>query len=676
MEVYVSEVDNVPDGCLLSLSAGGSRRQAPLALKQKFAFGTSAATSASGHSGSGLKAEVLSIRGSARLPSAELKPVLWGYVDDPGASDVGMEGRPATMTVPVQPLASDGTQDAEMSVTLSIRPITSKDRLESKSLRGGSVTARSGGLLLEEPQLEKWALAATREDKAMNSSRRHHVALEAKAYLEDHRLLSFVEKLLRALVEERPQDPWHYIMSQAVAAELQQLRIPGPLEMEPGLKGAGTPSTSRSKPGQLTKQGSGPLLVLSMTSDTVEEMETGEALPQPVEAKDYYDRCAGLLQLKNSLGQEGFNSKKEFLLAVALSNLQVKDGFWLLDACSKLQGFFDTSGEELAVWTDKLMSLPAMDTGKPGFGDTTLSTFAPESELGQTGISFAGQTGTSSAFGSTAVLGSTTLPSGWRPAPQLEKKTLLPTVASSWSDVEQDSPVAAAKDKSAGSWYDRPSVGSWYKPILARPTKAKETSTGSMSVDDARVIASSLMSVCLPELLLEPMPPPSSDLTSPMASLPESRAGSRPGTSQLGTRPGSTMDKPSRLPASSPARPEPALQPAPAKAAAPGLPPAIETRTVAHMPSVATWLGVRRSGTPRPVQPLSLQPQAAASPVPAASFYEAELAAIKSAEEEVAEAAKENAHLLAENEALQAELEKLLALQRAAEEALTGSCAR
>ena len=48
--------------CLLSISAGGSRRQAPLALRQKFAFSNSSTAAAAAHGG--LKVDLLSLKGS------------------------------------------------------------------------------------------------------------------------------------------------------------------------------------------------------------------------------------------------------------------------------------------------------------------------------------------------------------------------------------------------------------------------------------------------------------------------------------------------------------------------------------------------------------------------------------------------------------------------------------
>ena len=72
MEVCLLKAENVPSGqgqqvaralpvrCLLSISAGGSRRQAPLALRQKFAFSNSSTASAVA-AGGGLK-ELLRLR--------------------------------------------------------------------------------------------------------------------------------------------------------------------------------------------------------------------------------------------------------------------------------------------------------------------------------------------------------------------------------------------------------------------------------------------------------------------------------------------------------------------------------------------------------------------------------------------------------------------------------------
>jgi hypothetical protein len=70
----VTHADNVPEGCLLSLCAGGARRQAPLVPRQKGAFSGQSAAAAVASGGSGIKVDILSVQGSARISAQELGP--------------------------------------------------------------------------------------------------------------------------------------------------------------------------------------------------------------------------------------------------------------------------------------------------------------------------------------------------------------------------------------------------------------------------------------------------------------------------------------------------------------------------------------------------------------------------------------------------------------------------
>jgi len=257
MEVSVVNAENLPDGCMLSLIAGHSRRLAPLVPRQKFAFSRTSAAAATAAGGSGMKVEVLSLQGTARISSVELLPN--GSIG--GGS--GMSGH--KIEVPVRWRGKSGTAvgDAVPSmVKLHVRPL----HKDSSKAGGGSETSRllgsgmslaSARVTSPEPAAElvdpiaeeplSMAIAPesatsllpaaltpaepvskpplmpvdrglttskpTRASPAPRNSARHHVALEARSYLEEHSILPFVEEMLRKLVKERPENPWQCISS-------------------------------------------------------------------------------------------------------------------------------------------------------------------------------------------------------------------------------------------------------------------------------------------------------------------------------------------------------------------------------------------------------------------------------------------------------------------------------
>lgn len=254
MEVSVVTSDNVPEGCLLSISAGGSRRQAPLLPRQKFAFSGQSAAAAVASGGSGLKVDVLSVQGSSRIRAEDLASTFMPE-EGTGGSASAAPG-PKMFQVDIKPSEkghkkgkhvedterseseSGQTSTGSMSVSLNIRAT----HLGSETARGGNQASSMASARREHGAEEQEALSMAasvvppnpsiteqqeenkkrkKEKKNIQqdtdgvtpprSSRRHHAALEARSYLEDHNILPFVERMLRTLVQERPSDPWHHI---------------------------------------------------------------------------------------------------------------------------------------------------------------------------------------------------------------------------------------------------------------------------------------------------------------------------------------------------------------------------------------------------------------------------------------------------------------------------------
>mmetsp|Transcript_5396 Transcript_5396/g.15081 ORF Transcript_5396/g.15081 Transcript_5396/m.15081 type:complete len:1291 (+) Transcript_5396:160-4032(+) len=230
MEVCVANVDNVPEGCMLALTAGHSRRLAPLAAKQKFAFALPAVNSAACAGGSGMKIEVLTIQGGARLEASNLMTAV---------SDKGVGGIPKSHRFEVPLELATGI----MKVGLQIRPAPAehKGRGAREAQRLARMASPDSG---REDRVKKQRLVpvdelASSADEAVGGGgagvgagagadrkggkHRHNVALEARTYLEEHRILPFVEEMMRVLVKDRPENPWSAIAGLFPKAEAAKI---------------------------------------------------------------------------------------------------------------------------------------------------------------------------------------------------------------------------------------------------------------------------------------------------------------------------------------------------------------------------------------------------------------------------------------------------------------------
>ncbi|CAE7556870.1 Tbc1d13 [Symbiodinium pilosum] len=151
MELCLLNAENIPDGCLLSVSAGGSRRQAALAPKQKFAFSNASTAAAVAAGGSGLKVDLLSVQGSACVASSELLPGLQKALGAGAGAEGNKDGH--QIEVIVNPPGPHGAVEEEftMKLNFNIKP-TSKERdgAETSRLASSVNTARTD---LEERHL-------------------------------------------------------------------------------------------------------------------------------------------------------------------------------------------------------------------------------------------------------------------------------------------------------------------------------------------------------------------------------------------------------------------------------------------------------------------------------------------------------------------------------------------
>jgi len=249
MELSLVTAENAPEGCLLSISAGSSRRQAPLQPNQKFGFSTSSTSAACVPGGSGLKVEVLTVQGTARISADEIAP----------RQDVGTlinnsyTSRMIEVPIEIPSLDPSGEGTAlrlkmrlrhrNQEFSNDIREKTPRIANENDSSLKAEVNPDQplNMVTVMQPAQNFAQLMDskdTKPDPSAKSWKRHHAALEARSYLDEHNILFFIERMLRTLVMDRPEDPWSCITSlfppgkRFVPAETQPPTKSKPMEQQ------------------------------------------------------------------------------------------------------------------------------------------------------------------------------------------------------------------------------------------------------------------------------------------------------------------------------------------------------------------------------------------------------------------------------------------------------------
>uniref|UniRef100_A0A7S1F5T8 RIIa domain-containing protein n=1 Tax=Noctiluca scintillans TaxID=2966 RepID=A0A7S1F5T8_NOCSC len=175
MEVIVTETCGLPEGCILSIRAGTTRRQAPLPLKDSFRFPSLPLNAKQ------FKIDVLESAGGSRLEISS--------------------GLPEEMhTVP---LLMVGGQKASVSLKIREEPsLCGKRANELKSMekgrRGGAPVAPGA----EQSAVSDPSDATDPQDAALK------LAAQARAYADDHNLPAVVQDLLQYVLREQPVAPY------------------------------------------------------------------------------------------------------------------------------------------------------------------------------------------------------------------------------------------------------------------------------------------------------------------------------------------------------------------------------------------------------------------------------------------------------------------------------------
>lgn len=189
MELHVVSTEGIPEGCVLSVRAGSTRRQAPVAADRPFRFPTSPAEALP------FKVDVLEPVASARLI---LRP--------------GEERRTdCQYTIPLEATGEDGEgkgpppdeKVSNMNVTIAVRPTEDNEKKEAE--KKAEETVEGDGI----PGAPK------KEAKAGSSaSSRHGQASAAREYLDQHNLVEFTQLLVQSVIKEQPDKPYAFMARQ------------------------------------------------------------------------------------------------------------------------------------------------------------------------------------------------------------------------------------------------------------------------------------------------------------------------------------------------------------------------------------------------------------------------------------------------------------------------------
>mmetsp|Transcript_78263 Transcript_78263/g.135794 ORF Transcript_78263/g.135794 Transcript_78263/m.135794 type:complete len:235 (+) Transcript_78263:93-797(+) len=182
MELHVVSTEGIPEGCVLSVRAGATRRQAPVAADRPFRFPTLPQEALP------FKVDVLEPVASARLilrPGEERRTDCQYTIPLEG---VGAEDK----------AAEQGAADDSMNVTIAVRPTEEAEKAAAKVAEskeeGDAVTRKKSG--------------------GSSASSRHGQASAAREYLDQHNLVEFTQLLVQSVIKEQPDKPYAFMARQ------------------------------------------------------------------------------------------------------------------------------------------------------------------------------------------------------------------------------------------------------------------------------------------------------------------------------------------------------------------------------------------------------------------------------------------------------------------------------
>mmetsp|Transcript_31298 Transcript_31298/g.89817 ORF Transcript_31298/g.89817 Transcript_31298/m.89817 type:complete len:219 (-) Transcript_31298:77-733(-) len=207
MELHVVETEGIPEGCVISVRAGSTRRQAPVSADRPFRFPTPLAEAVP------FKVDVLEPVASARLI---LRP--------------GEERRTdCQYTIPLEPAPAEGSgkevdgaaglaakaSAPDMNVTIAVKPSDEEKKSgveepEDKNATKVVLDAGTEGDASRPSTNPK----AKRGSSGSAASSRHGQANAAREYLDQHNLVEFTQLLVQSVIKEQPDKPYAFMARQ------------------------------------------------------------------------------------------------------------------------------------------------------------------------------------------------------------------------------------------------------------------------------------------------------------------------------------------------------------------------------------------------------------------------------------------------------------------------------
>eukprot|EP00927_Polykrikos_kofoidii_P079020 TRINITY_DN75813_c0_g1_i1.p1 TRINITY_DN75813_c0_g1~~TRINITY_DN75813_c0_g1_i1.p1 ORF type:complete len:269 (+),score=54.13 TRINITY_DN75813_c0_g1_i1:135-941(+) len=228
MELHVVSSEGIPEGCVLSVRAGSTRRQAPISAERPFRFPATASEALP------FKVDVLEPIASARLilrPGEEQRTDCQYTIPLESVAAAAAENNAGIVEEKdaAKDVAAVAAEAAEMSVTIAVSPMKDGKQDGSKDDVGDASRPGSSAAKGKQPSA------------GSSASSRHGQASAAREYLDKHNLVEFTQLLVQSVIKEQPDKPYAFMA--------RQFYFPDPQPRQP------RPNTTSAAPGGVPASG-------------------------------------------------------------------------------------------------------------------------------------------------------------------------------------------------------------------------------------------------------------------------------------------------------------------------------------------------------------------------------------------------------------------------------------
>jgi len=206
MEMRISNITGIPEGSLVSIRVGSTRRQATMGSEKPYKFDDISGKQQ-------MKVDVYALVAQARL------------LIDPCDAKICLPlvapcARGDDEKAPAATLFPGGAGNVEVNLDVNIpsqdKPLTSESEVVSDA---------------EKADLRPQSAMSERSNMS-SASRRHQVALEAQPYFEEHAVVEIMQTLLQGILKDKPVDPYAYmvtVLQNSSIAAAGKIRKTGPV---------------------------------------------------------------------------------------------------------------------------------------------------------------------------------------------------------------------------------------------------------------------------------------------------------------------------------------------------------------------------------------------------------------------------------------------------------------